>query len=164
MYTRTDQASLVCRIFIYWLQASPSPSYNLLLDWVLSGHIEAELHDTWVLFHLLLLSCTGAEHREAVHACCRVTAYFDENRRDATITAGNIAGLGTIKHIRQPLSSSHLKPVSTMGIHVHNASTLALSAVVVVAPDASSTDTQDTAGLCCPAQADCHQQCTLPLC
>ena len=49
--------------------------------------------------------CTCSAGTRVVHAL-QVPAYFDEDQRYATITAGKIAGLETIKLIRQVLITS----------------------------------------------------------
>lgn len=90
------QGPLPSRLLPCWPRSAPTPTYRVptsagqLLPEEVSAHVLAKL-----------LEAAEEFGGEAISkAVISVPAYFDEEQREATITAGRVAGLETVRLIR----------------------------------------------------------------
>ncbi len=101
----------------YGVSSDDEGAVQLVCDVVESGALYPEEVSAYILAELLssAQACLGAPVEKAVIS---VPAYFGIEQREATVEAGRLAGLQTVKLIRCAVLSSLRSPyISHAGVH-----------------------------------------------
>ncbi|BDA40814.1 Chaperone protein dnaK [Coccomyxa sp. Obi] len=100
-----DSAREQAKMVPYKVGGDEDGNVQLLCDCVEGGVLYPEEVSAYVVAELLSAaeSFAGSPFRKAVIS---VPAYFDDDQREATIQAGRLAGLDTVKLIREPVAAA----------------------------------------------------------
>ncbi|KAK9916972.1 hypothetical protein WJX75_009357 [Coccomyxa subellipsoidea] len=107
-----DSAKKQAKLVPYRIGSDEDGNVQLLCDFVEGGVLYPEEVSAYIVAELLSAAeaSTGSSIKKAVIS---VPAYFGEDQREATIQAGRLAGLETVKLIREPVAAALAYGIST---------------------------------------------------